>query len=129
MEANREKIEIITPIDKHKVALKTWITGRERRELKKPFMESLKVSLKGKGEDVEKTGIETGKSEYEITDSLMLMEKAENKAIEIIVESVDGKKENILDVILDMHEDDYNFVVKAINKLTKKKTKDFSKPK
>ena len=31
---NRETREIITPIDKHKVVIKTWITGGEVRELR-----------------------------------------------------------------------------------------------
>ncbi len=99
----RETKTIKTPIDKHDVVLKAWITGREKRELRNVFLS--KMGLGGKGEMKENPA--------DITDA------AENKAIETIVISVNGKTEKIIDAILDMKGPDYEFVIKEINGISK----------
>lgn len=103
----RDTKEIITPIGKHKVVLKEWITGREKREIRKPYLEGMKFSL------------EEGKAKTEEIDANALIEKSENKAIETIVVSIDDDKEKILEKILDMRDKDYEFIVDEINKITK----------
>ncbi len=112
---DREINTIKTPIDKREVVLKAWITGRERRELRKPFMDKLKVSTKGEGDPT-----------VELAGSADIIETVENKAIETIVVSIDGVKDKILETILDMKEKDYSFVIEEINKITG--GKDFTKP-
>ena len=98
----RETKEIITPVDKHKVVLNAWITGREKRELRNVFLSKMKV----------------GKAETE-TNPAVLTDEAENKAITMIVVSVDGVKDKIIDKILDMKGKDYDFVIKEINKVSR----------
>lgn len=99
----RETLTIETPIDKHKVMLKAWITGKEKRELRNIFFEGIKFS---------------GKEAESIGNSAEIMNKAEDKAIETVVVSVNGKQEGILDLILGMKMQDYDFVKAEINKIT-----------
>jgi len=102
---------IETPVDKHKVEIKTWITGRDRRALRSVYLEASEITMQGENPEIK--GI-TGK----------IAELAENKALEIMIISVNGKKENLINTVLDMHENDYEFIVKEINKVTdEKKTK------
>jgi len=103
---NREMKTIKTPIDKHEVVLKSWITGREKRDLRRIFLEKTNIPTTGKTEEVKINAAET-------------IEDAENKAIEMIIVSVNGKKEKILDEILDMKAGDYDFVVSEINKVSR----------
>lgn len=112
---DRETITIETPSGKHKIVLKAWITGREKRELRKPFLNEVKINV----------GQETAQvSEFNAGE---IVEQVENKAIEIIVVSVDGQTENKLDLILDMKDEDYDFVVAEINKISQEVN--FPKPK
>lgn len=102
MEINHENTTIETPIDKHKVVLKLWITGGEARELRNVFLSKI-----GFGEEKEKYN------------SAEVANEAENKAIEMIVISIDGEIEGILDKILNMRSKDFNFVMKEINKISR----------
>lgn len=112
---DRETIAIETPVDKHKVVLKMWITGREKRDLRKPFLDGMKFSV---GETTPKLeDLKPGE----------LMERAENIAIETIVVSVDGNTEKKVDAVLDMKEKDYDFVINEINKISQERN--FPKPK
>jgi len=45
------------------------------------------------------------------------MNRANDKSIELLIYSIDGKKEGILDMILDMRSEDYDFIVKELNKI------------
>lgn len=99
---------IETPIEKHKVEIKSWITGRDRRALRSVYLEASEVKISG---DVPEIKEMSGK----------IIEQAENKMIEIAVVSIDGKKDKILDYILDMHDTDYEFVMKKINQVTSEK--------
>ena len=47
------------------------------------------------------------------------IEEAENKSIEVVVVSVNGKTEGIIDLILDMKGDDYDFVKKEVENVSK----------
>jgi len=102
----RETKTITTPIGKHKVVLKAWITGREKRELRNVFLKNVK--------DV------SGKEEPEkMLTSAEIINEAENKAIETVVVSVDGETKNVLDKILDMRAKDFEFIIEEINKITR----------
>jgi len=103
----RETKEIITPIDKHKVVLKAWITGREKRKLREPFLARMKFAVDRTGAQPVTKDIDTAK----------MVEEAENVAIKTIVISVDGSTENVVDKILDMKEKDYEFVMQEIGKI------------
>ena len=100
-----ETKEIITPVGKIKVILKSFITGRESREIKGVYLNGIKMKMEGqvsKSDD-----IDMGK----------LTELSENKAIETVVISVNESEENKLDAILDMNVKDYDFVKDEVNKI------------
>jgi len=101
----RETKIIRTP-NKHKVEIKSYITGREKRELRDVFLNEMDMNVQGGEPEIK-----------EIKGSII--KKAENKAIEIVVVAVDGNKNKILDRILDMRSEDYDFVIGEINKVTK----------
>jgi len=101
---NRETKEIKTPIDGHKVEIKTYITGREQEQIDDILFSQIKVSA-GTNINVKELGGS-------------FMTDQTHKLIEIMVVSVNDKKENILDAILDMKKADYQFVLGELNKAT-----------
>lgn len=106
METQIETKEIITPVDNDKVILKSFITGRESREIKCIYSEAVKFRMEGK----------TSKSES--VDMGELTRKTEDKTIEVVVVSVNGIKDNKVDAVLNMNSIDTDFVLKEINKIT-----------
>ena len=103
-----QELETIeTPVAKHKVEIKKYLTGRDRRALRAVYLDKSEVKL--------------GKEKPEFALSGKIVEEAENKAIEIVVIAIDGNKENILNTILDMRDKDYEFVMQKINQITSEK--------
>lgn len=96
----------ITTSGGHKVVLKEWITGREDRELVSILLRDIEMTQRGKEQEF--AGFKVG-----------IAEEAENKAIELVVISVDGKTENIVDAVLDLPSADYDKIKAAINEITK----------
>ena len=99
----REIKKIKTPVDGHELELKAWLTGREKREISNLFLNSATM-IGGKVDDLKITSD--------------IVNKAQDLAFETVVISVDGKTENIIDAILDMKGDDFDFVVIEINKIS-----------
>ena len=99
-----------TPIGKHKVELKCQLTGRDRRAIQSVYYEELDIGVSQQNPEVK--GIKGS-----------IINKAQDKLFEVIVLSIDGKKEKIIDTILDMVDVDFDFIVSEINKITEKKTK------
>lgn len=95
-------MQIKTPIKNHVVELKDWITGRELEEINKPITD---VKMKVEG---------AGKLTGEISMGEM-QRKSTEKALEIIVVSIDGEKKDIVNVIYGMHSKDYKFVLGKVN--------------
>lgn len=107
---NRETKTHQTPSGKE-VVMKTYMTARERNELRHVLLHDAKLDMQSNGiKDV-------------AADSL---EAAEKKFIEIMVTSYDGSSEKILDRLLDGRPDDYDFVVKQAQEAS---NEDFSKAK
>jgi hypothetical protein len=104
--------DIITPINKVKVSLKEWITGRDEVEIQRPIT-AIKLQIGEAGHSMGE--INAGEAS----------EKSKNIAIEKVVISVNGKTEGILDAILDMHKQDYQFVISEVDKII---SGDFIKP-
>jgi len=98
-----ETKNIKTPIDKHDVVLKAWITGRDKRTLRNIFLGGMKIGNSGQAESK--------------AEPSKLIEEAEDRAMELIVVSVNGKKEKVIDAILAMKAQDYDFVIAEINKV------------
>jgi len=99
-----------------KVEMYTYITGRESREIQQIFLEGTKIHFDGIG----------GTAPSDIDASLAM--KAQDKALELLVVSLDGEKEKVLDKILDLPKEDYEKVVGAVSEIqnglsSEKKTK------
>jgi hypothetical protein len=84
--------------------VKTYMTARERNELRNVLLQSFTANP-NTGET--KVGEINGE----------LLEKSERKSIELALISYDGATENILDRILDGSPEDYDFIVAEANKL------------
>lgn len=94
----------------HEVVFKTEMTGRDFRELEGILTKDAMLEPVGK-DDVKVTGIK-GEAMY----------RWEEKAIEIMVISVDGVKQDILNKVLDLPNDCYLEIRKTVQELTQKKT-------
>jgi len=92
----RETREIETPIGKHKVVLKTYLTGREQRAIEAIYLGTVKYELE----------TQTVRPSFTGTTA----QEAENEAIRQQIVSVDGKADDVLNTVLDMHADDFQFV-------------------
>ena len=98
----RETKNISTP-NNHKVEIKTYVSKREQREI---------MSVMN---DVEVTMSTDGKAQPK-----MKFEKAsemEDKTIECLVVSIDGKKENVLETVLDLKSEDCDFILQKLNEV------------
>ncbi|KKN17877.1 hypothetical protein LCGC14_0961360 [marine sediment metagenome] len=106
MGTERETKKIKTP-NGHEVEIYTYLNGREQRAIDNILVEAFKIK------------VELTDSETEIRNKITpeLMAKQEDKTIELMVVSVNGKKENLVDTILDMKSQDYNVAIEAINKV------------
>jgi hypothetical protein len=99
----RENIERLTPVEKHKCILKAWLTGREKRAISE-------VLLKGANFLSDEGTKPTFSGE--------LINKAQDIAITTVLVSIDGKTEDILNIVLDMRGEDFDFIVEEISKVT-----------
>lgn len=94
METLNETIELKTPSGEHTVVLKPWFTGADIRDNRRYIM-TLKDREEMSGPEV--------------------IEVAENQLIKLIVLSLDGSDENILERILKMRSNDYEFIIEKVN--------------
>jgi hypothetical protein len=95
---------IVTPITQAQIVVKEWITGREYEMSQKPVLEGYKM-----GKD--------GHSEIAGT----VIQELNHKALEAYVVSVNGSTDKVVDAILDLPNDDYQFVIDSVNAVSKKK--------
>tara|TARA_R110000868_G_scaffold234542_1_gene488247 strand:- start:4454 stop:4786 length:333 start_codon:yes stop_codon:yes gene_type:complete len=98
----RSTKKIVTPSGIN-VEVKEYITGREAREIQSIFLSGMEVKI---GAD--------GKQEP-TTVNPELVNKAQDKTIELLVVSVNDSKENILKTVLDLPKADFDCVVEAID--------------
>jgi hypothetical protein len=104
----RETKTIKTPGGKE-VRLKTYLTARERNELRAIFLENMKF------EGTQVKEIDGG-----------VVDKAERKLLELVVVSYNGSAENIIERLLEERPEEYDFVVSEANKIS---TGNFPRPK
>lgn len=103
----RETTSFETPIGKQSIVIKTYLTGREKRELTNVYLTG-GIDFNAETNNVK--GID-----YKIVD------KAQDLAWRTVIVSIDGKKDGEIDIvntILDMRSEDYDFVVSKVNELT-----------
>jgi len=107
---NETPTKTLTTKAGHKVVIKEWITGREKREITKIFLYDLEKEKK-EG-DQESSNIK-----------MSIAEETEKKAIETLVISVNGSTENILNNLLDLPAQDYEEVNSVISEIVYPKKK------
>lgn len=95
-------MEITTQKSKQKIVLKDWISLGEWEEIQKPIM-SVKIKLGSQG---------VGGGEIDVGEAY---QKSTDKAIEIVIQEIDGKKEDILARVKAMERKDGEFVLKAVD--------------
>ncbi len=93
------------------VELKEWISGREGIEIDKPILD-IKVDFLGKVA-----------SDVNLGEATRL---SRENAIKVVVISVGGSNDNILDKILDMPKSEYDFIMEEVDKVIS--GVDFTKP-
>lgn len=98
--------KIITPVEKIEVELKSFITGRDKRMIRNVYLKNTQFEVEGM------------KTKNSKVDMEKITNGAEDTALSIVVISVNGKKEKILDTLLAMRSKDFDFVVKEVNKIT-----------
>lgn len=105
----REYKEITTPISGVKIKLKSWLTGREQRAIRAVLLEG--VSFAPTENDPTKPT-----TSYEL--SAKALDNMQDTKLTTVVVSVNDKTDNILDLLLELHHADYEFVVGEVNKIT-----------
>jgi len=100
----RETKQITTPFGKKIVVLVTYLTGREKRALTNVYLKS------GLSFNIADQDVKGFKSD--------VLEEAENLAWKTVIVSIDGKTEAIIETVLDMRSEDYQFIVNAVNEVT-----------
>lgn len=104
----RETRSLTTPVKKQTVIIKDWITGREKRAITEVFLNGSEFQEDGnkpkfKGE---------------------LVNTSQDITIKTLVVSVDGKTDNVLETVLDMHSEDFEFLITEINKIVNPKSEE-----
>lgn len=92
----REYKTIKTPKSGQEVVLKAWVTGGEKRVIQNTLLNDSVVSNK----DIQVSG-----NKFNVY---------QDKAIETVVVSIGGVKENLAKIWLDMPSEDYSFLWKII---------------
>jgi len=100
---DRETFEIKTPVKGHVVVLRSWITGRESQKIDGAMFKGVGTTQDGK------------KLTPKISESMLADQ--ENASIEVVVVSVDGKENDVVNSVLNMRAKDYSFVVAEVQKV------------
>src|SRR5450631_3106914 len=105
--SERETREFITPAG-HKIVLRTYLTGREANELKGVMYAAFKMSM----DDAQngKVGMDKVSGEFMI--------EQEQKAIGLLLVSLDENTESVLDRLLDLPQADYDAAKEEVEKIT-----------
>lgn len=102
---NRETKTIITPIEKHTVVIKSYLIGRELRDIANASIPK-KVNYNGNSGGID---------DIDLVD---FSNQGENAGINNTVVSVDGKSDiDFVSALLDMHGFDTKFVLDEIKKV------------
>lgn len=104
----RETKTIETPGGR-KIVLNTYITGREARDIQNVYLEKMTLKQTAQGQEMAGLkGTATG--------------EAENKAIEVVVVSMDDNNKDLVNRILDLKVSEYDFIKEEIGKVTSPET-------
>lgn len=104
----RETKTIETPTSKHKIEIVTYATGREVRGIEQKYYAKAKLDIVAGQPKISDMDLS---AQYDV----------EQEMIRVLVKSVNGSTENILDTVLEFRSEDYEFVIASLNEVTKKK--------
>lgn len=99
----------------HKVVLNSYITGRQKRHINDAFLEDVQITS---GNDKPQFSVSGSKANV-----------ATDRAIESVVVSVDGNKENIVDLVLNLSAADSDEILAKVNEVTGEKKSVAATPK
>lgn len=103
----RETKKISTP-NGIEIEIVTYATGREVRAIEQKYYTKAKLDIVA--------------GQPKISDmDLSAQFDVEQEMVRLLVKTVGGSTENILDTVLDMRSEDYEFVIASLNEVTKKK--------
>jgi len=102
--------KITTPIGSEEVEIKSWITGRQAEHIDELMYEAMAVKA-----DM------AGKADIGNIDLKKMISETNHRKIETFVVSIGGNAEDLLNKVLDMHEDDTKFILDSIDEQRKKK--------
>jgi hypothetical protein len=105
----RETKTVETPAQKKAIVLNTYLTGREYEFVQEPLLQAMQIKPGVNGKETQLGALDVSK-----------VQESSHRLIEKFVVSVDGKTDGILDAVLDMHQEDYQFIITTINDLSKK---------
>lgn len=108
----RETNKIKTPQEGHEIELLTFITGREQREINNALYDNANVE------------VVDGQPVFNNLKTKDIVNALQDKRVETLIVSINGKKENLLDTVLNMKAQDYDFVIQALNEITSGKKKE-----
>lgn len=94
----------------HEIVMNSYITGHESRSIKNIYLSKLEFQQSNHGQSF---GGVTGSATIE----------AENKALEVVVVSVNGQSDKIVDRIMDLPSVDADEIVEKVNEITGGKKK------
>lgn len=103
---NRETKEI--NVGGHVIVYKTYLTGREEREIQNQMLNQLELNQK------------SGEPEITGFKGAMLREQQDKYILNVVV-SIDGSSENILDRLLDLPSTQFNKVMEVVQEIAEKK--------
>ena len=102
--SDRETRSFKTPSG-HEIVIKSWLTGREKRDIQNIYLTDVKIS--SDQTKAPELNLDATKSNL-----------AQDKTFELMVISIDGKTDNIVDTILDMKSEDFDVIVAKLNSIT-----------
>jgi len=91
---DRETKKIKTPISKQEIEIKTYLTAGEEMEIQKVLLNAVEIQ-QGVVSDIKGSKAD-------------IMIEMEKKLMELAIVSIDGKKENIVETLLNMRSSDYD---------------------
>jgi len=104
----RDTQTITTPKCNTKIVIKKWLTGRERKLINEVMFKEMEINMNAN--EADKLGEKIQQSKF----NGKVLGDIQDATIQAYVVSIDGKAENILDGILDLPEEDYNYVNEQI---------------
>jgi len=122
----------ITTSNGYKIELKDWITGREEDEIQKVYLDAIEMKQKQGVAQGQKGSENAARNQQQMEQEITGMKgslqiDAERKAMEMVVVSVDGQTDKIVDNILDLPRKDKNEVKDEVNRITSDKDEEQKK--